>query len=139
MGYYKDVKEIADFDAMLEEDKKAKCPVVLLSDKEENDWQKNGWLSDSGVCDFPEEVKAFPMEAHWVGMPPEAWEQATETEIRNAIDNGEILFRDGNGDLYRKDKYMMKYPAPFPDPEKVLRLRHKLPPNLDLFVKVGKH
>lgn len=95
------------------------------------------WLDKDGICRFPENVQAFPTGLRLNGLPPEFWKTANEAAIREAIDNGWILFIDGNGNAMTKKEYMAKYPT-YPDPEVVLRLKKKLPPGEKTFFVISR-
>jgi hypothetical protein len=96
-----------------------------------------GWVDDSEICIFPDEVLAVCLGWKSPGLPITFFTKATETQISEAISKGWIKFIDGNGESMTKAQYEAKYPD-YPDPEFQLRLSGRFPPVLRTFIKLGR-
>jgi len=111
---------------------------VTLPHQEYAKWQEKGWLGENGICAFPEKEQGFPMDVRLYGLAPEWWEIATDKDIDIALARGWLRIVDGNGAVLTYKDWKANY-SQFPDPIDVLKIRHKIPPNLSKFVKVGKY
>lgn len=95
-------------------------------------WKTKGWLSENGICMFPRDVQAYPSGVI-TSFPIKWWKTASPKEINAALKSGAVKFVDGNGKRYTLDEYNQEYPD-FPDPELVLRIEGRFPPDPGRYV-----
>jgi len=98
-------------------------PVVEMSEEEYKEWRSKGWLSEDGICCFPEHVMGY--DPGWIGRVY----GPTYDDAKEAFTNGWAKFVDADAAKLTLSEWQARYPGTSrPDPIKQLFLMHKLPP-----------
>jgi len=91
--------------------------VLPVHEQDVEKMTSKGWLGDDGICRFRDED--------------------IDCAAGYRIVDGVILFVDGDGKAFTKEKYLAAHPNA-PDPEVVLRLKGRLGPKAGGFQKIVK-